>query len=59
MSKEVVEVVYGKHEKYEVIKDTSVFTSPKYFVQSSSGKTSGTFSSLAAAVEWAEERKNR
>ena len=56
MSKEVLETIYGKHNKYEVIKETSTFGSPKYYVKSSDGKTSGTFSSLSDAVGWAKDK---
>jgi len=56
MSKSVVETVYGKHHKYEVIQETSTFASPQYYVRRSDGKTSGMFSSLADAVEWAQSQ---
>ena len=57
MSEKVVETVYGKYEKYEVIKQTGIISSPKFIVRSSNGKYSGTFDSLAAAVEWANRQK--
>lgn len=57
MGREVVEVVYGKHEKIEIIRETSLLGSPKYYVRSTSGKISGgSFDSLAKAVAWAEEK---
>lgn len=56
MSQEVVETVYGKHEKYEVIRKTSTLGNPKYFVKSSGGKVSGEFSSLSDAVAWAKDK---
>lgn len=59
MSKEVVETIYGKHYKYEVIQETSTFGSPKYLVHCSDGSYSGSFSSLSAAVEWANEKAEK
>ena len=59
MSKEVVETIYGKHYKYEVVQETSTFGSPKYFVRCSDGSNSGTFSSLSAAVEWAQGKAEK
>ena len=56
MSKEVVETIYGKYYKYEVIKETRTLSSPKYYIRCSDGSTSGSFSSLAKAVEWAREK---
>ena len=56
MSDSVVETIYGKHTKYEVIKKSSSVFETKYVVKSSSGKYSGEFSSLAAAVEWARQQ---
>ncbi len=59
MSKEVVETIYGKHYRYEVIRETSTFGSPTYRVHCSDGSYSGTFSSLSAAVEWAKEKSEK
>jgi hypothetical protein len=56
MSKEVVETVYGKHQKYEVIRETSTLLSPIYYVRSSDGTVSGKFASLADAVDYAQEK---
>jgi hypothetical protein len=56
MSEQVVETVYGQYEKYEIIKQTGIFSSPKFVVRSSKGKFSGTFESLSAAVEWAKRQ---
>lgn len=56
MSKKVVETVYGKHHKYEIVRDSGVL-STKYYVRKEDGSmASGKFSSLEAAVEWAEEK---
>lgn len=60
VSKKVVETIYGKHNKYEVFQETSLLGSPKYYVRCSDGTTtSGTFSSLAKAVEWAREKAEK
>ena len=56
MPTEIVETIYGRHLKYEVIRETSTLGSPTYRVKSSDGKYSGNFSSLADAVRWATER---
>ena len=56
MSKQIVETIYGKHHKYDVIQETSTLGSPKYYVKRSDGKVSGMFSSMADAVEWAKEQ---
>ena len=49
MSKEVVEIVYGKYSKFEVVKDGSSF-----FIRKDGKYHRGTFSSLKAAVEAAK-----
>ena len=56
MSDSVVETIYGKHTKYEVIRKSSTVFATKYVVKSSSGKYSGEFSTLVAAVEWARRQ---
>lgn len=58
MAKEVVETIYGKHDKYEVVKETSTFGSPKYYVRWPGGN-SGQFSSLSDAVEWAKGKAGK
>jgi hypothetical protein len=56
MSKKVVETVYSKHHKYEIVRDSGVL-STKYYVRKEDGSTAaGSFNSLKAAVEWAEEK---
>ena len=59
MSKEVVETIYGKHYKYEIVQETSLIGSPKYYVKCSDGSTSGSFSSLSNAVDWANEKAGK
>jgi hypothetical protein len=56
MSTATVETIYGKHLKYEIIKETHTLGSPTYRVKSSDGKFSGNFSSLGDAVQWAKEK---
>ena len=55
MSSTIVEVIYGKHCRYEVIKSSALFGT-SYLVRRSDGKTSGTFSRLDRAVSWAQEK---
>lgn len=57
MSKEIVDTVVGKYHKFEVWKETSLLSSPKFFVKSSDGKKrSGTFDALNKAVDWATKQ---
>jgi hypothetical protein len=53
MAREVMETIYGKHEKFQIIKETSTFGSPKYFAVSQK-KNYGPYSSLSEAVEKAK-----
>ena len=55
MSKEVVEVVYGKHRVYQVVADRGLFTND-YYVKSTDGKVFAAFKRLDAAVQWARSR---
>lgn len=59
MSKEVVETIYGKHHKYEVIRESSAIGSTLYRVHCSDGSYSGSFSSLSAAVGWANDKAEK
>lgn len=54
-SKKVVETVYGKYSKYEIVKKSSAF-STKFYVRKDGDVASGKFSSLKDAVEWAEKK---
>lgn len=55
-SKKVVETIYGKHYKYEIVEKSGVF-STKYYVRKGDGSiAASSFSSLKAAVEWAKEQ---
>lgn len=54
--KEVVEVVYGKHAKYEIVKNSGgLLSSPSYYIYRNGQPYRGTFDSLAAAVEAARK----
>jgi hypothetical protein len=52
--KEVVETVYGKYSKFEVIKSSDVF-STSFYVYKDGKYYKGSYSSLRAAVEAANE----
>ncbi len=58
MSKEVVEVIYGKHLRYDVIKSKSIFDAT-YYVRTSDGRTHGSFGRLDRAVQWANEQARK
>jgi len=52
----IVETVYGKHHKYEIAKDSGgVFGNPKYSVLRDGKPFKGSYSSLADAVEAAND----
>lgn len=50
----IVETIYGKHHKYEVVKKTSIWGSPRYYVRRDGKPWRGAFTSLKDAVEAAE-----
>ena len=52
---EVVETLYGEYSKYEIIKDESLFGSPKFYLHKNGSPYRGSFSSLSSAVEAARE----
>jgi hypothetical protein len=54
-TKKVVETVYGKYSKYEIVKSSGVL-STKFYVRKDGDVATGKFSSLKAAVEWAEKK---
>jgi hypothetical protein len=54
--KKVVEVVYGKHAKYEIVKSSGgLMGSTSYYIHKNGQPHRGSFSSLAAAVEAARK----
>lgn len=58
MSKEVVEVIYGKHLRYDVIRSKSFF-GKTYYVHMSDGRMHGSFSGLDLPVQWAHEQARK
>lgn len=53
--KTVVEVVYGKYHKFEVVKDDGgILESPKFYLRRDGQPYRGSYSSLRAAVEAAK-----
>jgi len=52
----VVETIYGKHSKYEVVRKKTAFTT-KYYVRKNGDVATGSFKSLNSAVEWAKDQK--
>jgi hypothetical protein len=58
MSKEVIEVIYGKHLRYDIVRSTSFFDT-KYYVRTSDGRMHGLFSGLDRAVQWAHEQARK
>lgn len=55
MGQEVVDVIIGKHTKYQVIRDRT-WWSTTYQVKSTDGKYHGRFDRRDKAVEWATEK---
>lgn len=54
--KEVVEVIYGKHARYEIVKQPGgLVTSPSYYIYKNGEYHRGSFDSLAAAVRAAQK----
>lgn len=54
-SKKVVETIYGKKSKYEIVKRKTAFTT-KFYVYRDGNKVSGYYKSLKAAVEAAKNK---
>jgi len=53
--KKVVETIYGRTSKYEVVKEISTFASPKFYVRRDGSPYKGSFSSLRSAVAAAQK----
>jgi hypothetical protein len=51
----VVETIFGKYSKFEIVKKTSTFGSPEFYVRKDGKPHKGSFSSLKAAVESAQK----
>lgn len=54
-NKTVIETLYGKYSKYEVVKKSSMWGSPKFYIHKDGKPHRGPFSTLAAAVEAAQK----
>ncbi len=52
--KVVVEVVYGKYHKFEVVKTSGLFSGPSFSIYRDGKYYKGTYDSLAKAVEAAK-----
>lgn len=52
--KQVVETVYGKYSKFEIVKQSSFLGSPKFYIYKDGKYHRGSFSSLRDAVEAAK-----
>lgn len=56
MSKEVVETIYGKYHKFEIVKDPGgVLSSAQFYIRKYGKPWRGSYSSLASAVQAAKE----
>ncbi len=53
MSKKVIETIYGKYSKFEIVKTSGMFSS-KFYVYKDGKPYRGEYSSLRAAVEAAK-----
>lgn len=57
MSKEVVKVVSGKHHRFEIVRETDVF-STKFFIREDEEHFAGPYASVEDAVAAAEQKKD-
>ena len=54
--KNVIETIYGKYHKFEIVKDSGgVFSSVSFYIHRDGKRFKGSYSSLAAAVQAAIE----
>lgn len=51
----VVETIYGKYSKFEIVKKSKMFGA-EFYVKKDGEVVTGKFSSLKKAVEWAENK---
>jgi len=54
-TRKVVETVYGKYSKYEIVMKSKTFGA-EFYVNKDGKVASGKFDSLKKAVEWAENK---
>lgn len=53
--KEVIETIYGKYHKFEIVRDSGgVFGSVKFYVRKDGKPYKGSYSSLADAIQAAK-----
>ena len=52
---DVVETIYGKYNKYEIVKETGTFSSTKFYILRDGKSWKSSFSSLADAVQCARD----
>lgn len=54
--KEIVETIYGKHHKFEIVRDSGgLFRSINFYVRKDGKPFKGSYSSLADAVDAAKK----
>lgn len=54
---DVEETIYGKYSKFEIVRKSSIFGSPQFYVRKDGKPFRGPFSSLANAVEAAKKER--
>jgi hypothetical protein len=55
-NEQIIETIYGKYSKFEIVKDPGgVFSSPKFYIRKDGEWHRGSFSSLRDAVEAAKK----
>ena len=55
-SMSVVETIYGKYHKYEIVKDSGgIFSDTKFYLRKDGKPFKGSFGSLAVAVKAAKD----
>ena len=53
--KELVATIYGKYNKYEIVKTSPIFGDPEFYIRKNGKPHRGAYASLQAAVRAAEE----
>lgn len=53
--KKVVETIYGKYHKFEIVRDDGFFGSIKFYVRKDGEPFKGSYSSLSSAVQAAKD----
>ncbi len=55
----VVETIYGKYSKYEIVKQSRILSGPTFYIHKDGEPHRGSFSSLKDAVEAAKKEADR